>query len=181
MLDHTRKPAYQDPPARHGSNALRTGSAQDLQEMIKEIGTWLGGNPDPHQDLSSVLAASLALRYIGTQPLTPDALVELVSALRTALDKPLMHKGPDNRPKTPAVPVAQSVTPDYILCLEDGHACKSLQRYLKHKFRLSPQAYRLKWGLPADYPMVSENYSRRRAELARANQLGRYQRDKDKA
>ena len=181
MLDHPRKTHHQNPPARHGSNALRTGSAQDLQEMIKEIGAWLGDNPDPQADLSSVLAATLALRYIGTQPMTPDALVGLVSALRTALDKPLLQEGPDNRSNMPAVPVAQSVTPDYIICLEDGHACKSLQRYLRHKFRLSPEAYRLKWSLPADYPMVAETYSRRRADLARANQLGRYQRDKAKA
>ena len=180
MLDHPRQPARQTP---HGSRAT---SAQDLQGMIKEIGAWLDSGPAPQHDLSCVLAATLALRYIETQPLTPDALVGLVTALRTALNNPasphpVSQKGPDTRPDTPAVPVAQSVTPDYIICLEDGHACKSLQRYLKHKFRLSPEAYRLKWNLPADYPMVAETYSRRRADLARAHQLGRYQRDKSKA
>lgn len=175
MLDHPRQPARQTP------QVTRAASAQDLQGMIKEIGAWLDSGPAPQQDLSCVLAATLALRYIETQPLTPDALVGLVTALRAALNNSASQKEPDTRPDTPAVPVAQSVTPDYIICLEDGHACKSLQRYLKHKFRLSPEAYRLKWNLPADYPMVAETYSRRRADLARAHHLGRYQRDKSKA
>ena len=70
------------------------------------------------------------------------------------------------------VPVDQSVQPDYLVCLEDGKQLKMLKRYLKTHFDMTPEEYRLKWGLPADYPMVAPNYSKRRQELAREMGLG---------
>lgn len=70
------------------------------------------------------------------------------------------------------VPVKKSVTPDYIVCLEDGKKLKMLKRHLRTAYDLTPEQYRERWGLPADYPMVAPNYAKRRSELARAIGLG---------
>lgn len=73
----------------------------------------------------------------------------------------------------PAVPIRKSVSPDYIICLEDGKKFKSLKRHLRTHYNLTPEEYREKWGLPADYPMVAPNYSATRSRLAKDNGLGR--------
>ncbi|RVK27760.1 MucR family transcriptional regulator [Sinorhizobium meliloti] len=73
----------------------------------------------------------------------------------------------------PAVPIKKSVTDDFIVCLEDGKSFKSLKRHLMAKFALTPEQYREKWKLPAEYPMVAPNYARKRSELARATGLGK--------
>ncbi|NRP69987.1 Transcriptional regulatory protein ros [Ensifer psoraleae] len=72
-----------------------------------------------------------------------------------------------------AVPVKKSVTEDFIICLEDGKKFKSLKRHLMAKYGLTPEQYREKWKLPADYPMTAPNYARQRSELARATGLGK--------
>jgi predicted transcriptional regulator len=74
---------------------------------------------------------------------------------------------------TPKVPIAESIGDDCMICLEDGKRLKSLRRHLKAKYDLTPEQYRERWGLPADYPMVAPSYSRRRAELARSYDFGR--------
>lgn len=74
--------------------------------------------------------------------------------------------------KAPAVPIDQSVTDDFIFCLEDGEPCKILKKHLAKKYGMNPQQYRNKWGLPANYPMVAKNYSLQRQELAIGSQLG---------
>jgi predicted transcriptional regulator len=73
----------------------------------------------------------------------------------------------------PAVPVRKSVTPDYIISLEDGRKLRSLKRHLKAQYDMTPDDYRAKWGLPADYPMVAPNYAKARSELAKTMGLGR--------
>jgi len=78
----------------------------------------------------------------------------------------------------PAVPVKNSVKPDYIVCLEDGAKLKLLKRYLRARYGLSPQEYRAKWGLPANYPMTAPNYAARRSSLAKSNGLGKWPRGK---
>lgn len=75
------------------------------------------------------------------------------------------------RPK-PSVPVKKSVMPDYIVCLEDGKKLKMLKRHLKTSYNLSPEEYRERWGLPADYPMVAPNYAKHRSSLAKKIGLG---------
>jgi predicted transcriptional regulator len=72
----------------------------------------------------------------------------------------------------PAVPVKRSVTPDYIVCLEDGKKLKMLKRHLRTAYGLSPEEYRERWGLPADYPMVAPNYAKQRSRLAKEIGLG---------
>ena len=78
----------------------------------------------------------------------------------------------DSTPKEPAVPVKRSITPDFLICLEDGRKFKSLKRHLRTKYNLSPEDYRAKWGLPKDYPMVAPNYARARSDLAKQMGLG---------
>jgi predicted transcriptional regulator len=73
----------------------------------------------------------------------------------------------------PAVPVKKSVTPDYVICLEDGKKLKMLKRYLRSRYGMSPEEYRAKWGLPPDYPMVAPNYAQRRSDFAKKIGLGR--------
>lgn len=76
-------------------------------------------------------------------------------------------------PSVPAVPIKKSVTPDYIVCLEDGKQFKSLKRHLSTHHGLTPDEYRAKWGLPADYPLVAPNYAAARSALAKSMGLGR--------
>jgi len=73
---------------------------------------------------------------------------------------------------SPAVPIKKSVTPEYIVCLEDGKKLKMLKRHLKTAYDMSPEDYRERWGLPADYPMVAPNYARQRSKLAKQIGLG---------
>jgi predicted transcriptional regulator len=83
--------------------------------------------------------------------------------------------GADAKPaekQKPAVPVNKSITPDYLVCLEDGKKLKMLKRYLRSNYDMSPDDYRRKWGLSADYPMVAPNYSKRRSDFAKKIGLG---------
>jgi predicted transcriptional regulator len=75
--------------------------------------------------------------------------------------------------KAPAVPVKKSVTPDYLVCLEDGKKLKMLKRYLRARYGLTPDAYRAKWNLPADYPMTAPNYAAKRSDFAKQIGLGK--------
>ncbi len=81
---------------------------------------------------------------------------------------------------TPAVPIKKSVTPDFIICLEDGKKLKMLKRHLKTAYDMSPDDYRERWGLPSDYPMVAPNYAKQRSKLAKAIGLGTQQRKRKK-
>ncbi|MEM9838453.1 MAG: MucR family transcriptional regulator [Pseudomonadota bacterium] len=78
----------------------------------------------------------------------------------------------EEAPKKPAVPIKKSITDDYLICLEDGKKLKMLKRYLRTQYNLSPEDYRRKWGLPADYPMVAPNYAKRRSDFAKQIGLG---------
>jgi predicted transcriptional regulator len=73
----------------------------------------------------------------------------------------------------PAVPVKKSISADYIVCLEDGKKLKMLKRYLRSQYGMTPEEYRARWGLPADYPMVAPNYAAQRSKLAKQIGLGR--------
>ena len=85
-------------------------------------------------------------------------------------------RAPSDKP--PAVPVKKSVTPDYIVCLEDGKKLKMLKRYLRTRYGLTPEAYRAKWHLPADYPMTAPNYAAKRSDFAKQIGLGKPSRKK---
>ena len=84
-----------------------------------------------------------------------------------------MAATPEQKPLIPAVPIKKSVTPEYIISLEDGRKFKSLKRHLSGHYKMTPDEYRAKWGLPRDYPMVAPNYAKARSELAKRMGLGR--------
>lgn len=119
------------------------------------------------------LTGEIVAAYVSNNPVQSGDLPALIHDVHTALDK-LAAGGaepPQEAPK-PAVPIRKSITPDYIICLEDGKKFKSLKRHLRTHYDLSPEEYREKWGLPADYPMVAPNYAKARSQLAKKMGLG---------
>lgn len=120
------------------------------------------------------LSAGIAAAYVSNHPMPADSVGELVQTIHDAL-KRLNGAGlaVASEKQKPAVPIARSVQPDHIVCLEDGKQLKMLKRYLRARHNLSPEDYRRKWGLPPDYPMVAPAYAQRRSAFARELGLGR--------
>jgi predicted transcriptional regulator len=121
-------------------------------------------------DLTS-LAADIVSAYVANNAVGSDKLPDLIGSVYGALSRAsLQAVEPEKVELKPAIAVKKSVTPEYIICLEDGQKFKSLKRHLKI---LSPEEYREKWGLPRDYPMVAPSYAAARSDLARNMRLGR--------
>ena len=97
----------------------------------------------------------------------PDAIKQVYQSLET-----VTGNQPEQQDNQPAVAIRRSVTPEHIVCLEDGKKLKMLKRHLRTAYNMTPEEYRLKWGLPADYPMVAPNYARQRSALAKKIGLG---------
>ena len=118
------------------------------------------------------MTADVVSAYVGNNVVPSTELPELIRGVHEALSQiEAGHVEPE--PLEPAVPVKKSVNADYIVCLEDGKKFKSLKRHLRTKYDMSPEEYREKWGLAADYPMVAPNYAKQRSELAKKMGLGR--------
>lgn len=119
------------------------------------------------------LAADIVSAYVTKNAIAASDLPNLIRQVHSALTDVgvATSDAPAEKP-TPAVPVRKSITPDFLICLEDGRKFKSLKRHLQSKYDLSPQAYREKWGLAKDYPIVAPNYAAARSELARKSGLG---------
>jgi predicted transcriptional regulator len=127
----------------------------------------------PDNDLID-LSADIVSAYVSHNALSVTDLPKLIADVHGALKSLQATAAPEPTEELkPAVPVRKSVAPDYIVCLEDGKKFKSLKRHLRTHYNLSPEEYREKWGLPADYPMVAPNYSATRSRLAKDNGLGR--------
>jgi predicted transcriptional regulator len=123
------------------------------------------------------LTTDLVSAYVANNSVSASDLPKLISSVYAALtDLSAPVPAPEAAKPAPAVPVKKSITPDYLISLEDGRRYKSLKRHLAGH-GLTPAGYRIKWGLPADYPMVAPNYAARRSELARAAGLGRKRTD----
>jgi predicted transcriptional regulator len=119
------------------------------------------------------LATEIVSAYVSNNSLPTAELPALIEAVHGSLNK--IASGAQEAPVealVPAVPVKKSITPDFIICLEDGKKFKSLKRHLRTKYDMTPDQYRAKWGLPSDYPMVAPNYASARSELAKAMGLG---------
>lgn len=120
------------------------------------------------------LSTMVVSAYVRHNRVPQADLVGLIERTHTALlglgQEP--EPAPAERP-VPAVPVKKSVTPDAIYSLEDGKPFKSLKRHLRTAYNMSPEQYRAKWGLPADYPMVAPNYAEQRSQMAKSLGLGR--------
>ncbi len=118
------------------------------------------------------LATEIVSAYVSQNPVQSTELSSLIRevhttlyALGTAATQPVEQK--------PAVSIKKSISDDYLICLEDGKKFKSLKRHLRSKYDMTPEAYREKWGLPYDYPMVAPSYARKRSKLAKEMGLGR--------
>lgn len=121
------------------------------------------------------LASQIVAAYVGRNAVEQADLPKLITEVHRALEQVAGGQGVREAAVAetkPAVTVKKSITPDYLICLEDGKKFKSLKRHLRTHFNLSPEQYREKWGLPADYPMVAPNYANSRSNLAKNMGLG---------
>jgi predicted transcriptional regulator len=119
------------------------------------------------------MTAEIVAAYVENNTVASADLPGLIQSVHRALTG--VTAGPETveaPPKEPAVPVRRSITPDHLVCLEDGRKFKSLKRHLRTKYNMSPEEYRTKWGLAKDYPMVAPNYAKARSELAKQMGLG---------
>ena len=118
------------------------------------------------------LVTEIVTAYVSRNSVAAEDLPNVIKSVHATLGG---FQGKEAGPlaRAPAVPVKKSVTPDYIVCLEDGRKLKMLKRYLRAQYGLTPEAYRAKWNLPADYPMTAPNYAARRSEFAKQIGLGR--------
>jgi predicted transcriptional regulator len=117
---------------------------------------------------SDIVAAHVSNNDVAVGDL-PGLITNVYAALANLGETPVVEEA---KPQ-PAVTVRNSVKPDYIVCLEDGKKLKMLKRYLRTNYNMSPDEYRARWGLAADYPMVAPNYAQRRRDLAKKIGLGR--------
>ena len=126
----------------------KMATAEVLELTTEIVASYVSNNSVATSDLPGVIQdVYKTLTGLGTQAAQPD------------------------RPK-PAVPVKKSINPDFIVCLEDGKKLKMLKRHLKTAYNMTPEEYRERWGLPADYPMVAPNYAKHRSSLAKKIGLG---------
>ncbi|WP_108462217.1 MucR family transcriptional regulator [Devosia naphthalenivorans] len=127
-----------------------------------------------HEQELIELSTEIVAAYVSHNALSPSDLPKLIAEVHGALRSLSSNEAPVAVEELkPAVPIRKSVAADYIICLEDGKKFKSLKRHLRTHYNLSPEEYREKWGLPADYPMVAPSYSATRSKLAKDNGLGR--------
>jgi predicted transcriptional regulator len=119
------------------------------------------------------LTAEIVSAYVSNNALGREDLPAIISDVHEALSRASQRTSVGDREELkPAVALKKSVTPDFIVCLEDGKKFKSLKRHLRTHYNLSPEEYREKWGLPHDYPMVAPNYAAARSQLAKQMGLG---------
>ena len=117
------------------------------------------------------MTAEIVASHVRNNTVAQGELGELIRTVYAALSE--VSTGTAQEKPNPAVAVRRSVTPEYIVCLEDGKKLKMLKRHLKTAYNMTPEEYRERWGLPADYPMVAPNYARQRSALAKKIGLGR--------
>lgn len=131
--------------------AATEGSSELLKLVSEIVASYVSNNPVPVSELPAMIRSVHATLGGLTGTSAKNALTS----------------------QKPAVPIKKSITPEYLICLEDGKKLKMLKRYLRSRYGLSPDQYRAKWGLPADYPMVASNYAAQRSEFAKKIGLGR--------
>ena len=126
---------------------------------------------EPEADILE-LTTSIVSAHVSKNAIAATELPGLIATVHRALGE--VENGKPEAKPVPAVPINQSVTPDYILCLEDGIKFKSLSRHLKAEHDMTPYEYRIRWRLPGDYPFVSPNYGTKRSKIAKTMGLGTY-------
>jgi predicted transcriptional regulator len=118
--------------------------------------------------------ASIVAAYVSHNAIAADQVPALIAKVHGALAQVAGGQAVagGGETLTPAVPVKRSIFPDYLICLDDGKKFKSLKRHLRTQYKLTPEQYRERWNLPADYPMVAPNYAKTRSQLAKKMGLG---------
>ncbi len=134
-------------------------------------------NDDLRADILG-LTSTIVSAQVSNNKVAVSDLPELINSVHRALTE--LGIGLPS-PLEPAVPIKNSVTPDYLVCLDDGKKFKSLKRHLRTAYEMSPDEYRAKWGLPSDYPMVAPNSAKLRSKMAKSIGLGTRCRDKTKS
>lgn len=123
------------------------------------------------------LTATIVSAYVSNNTVPSTEIPNLIGQVHSALERVSGGQmSTPAEPLKPAVPVKRSVTPEYLICLEDGMKFKSLKRHLRTRYNMTPDQYREKWGLPSDYSMVAPNYAAARSELAKQMGLGQQRR-----
>ena len=141
--------------------------------FMRSMKVWCKNMGSNELDLTS-LTADIVSAYVAHNALTGDKLPDLIGSIYGALSRASLQAiEPEKVELKPPVAIKKSVTPEYIICLEDGKKFRSLKRHLKTYYDMSPEEYRKKWGLPHDYPMVAPRYAAARSNLAKNMGLGR--------
>jgi predicted transcriptional regulator len=123
------------------------------------------------------LTANIVSAYVSNNSVPSSDIPNLISQIHSALKRVSGGQvAAPAEPLKPAVPIKRSITPDYLVCLEDGKKFKSLKRHLRTQYNMTPDQYREKWGLPPDYSMVAPNYAAARSQLAKQMGLGQQRR-----
>jgi predicted transcriptional regulator len=120
------------------------------------------------------MTADVVAAYVSNNTLPTAQLAEVINAVYSSLrglEGQVAEPPPE--PIKPAVPIRKSITPDYLICLEDGKKLKMLKRHLRSTYNMTPDEYRARWGLAPDYPMVAPNYAEQRSAFAKKIGLGR--------
>ncbi len=126
------------------------------------------------------MTTDIVASFVTNNKLPPDQLTDLIRSIHKTMTALVLGEEDKTQEKQkPAIPINKSVHNDYIICLEDGKKLKMLKRYLRSTYNMSPEEYRKRWQLPADYPMVAPSYAARRSEFAKRIGLGRGVRRKD--
>ena len=120
------------------------------------------------------MTTDIVSAYLGNNAVAASQIPEIINSVHEAFTRLITDDNePEAEPAKPAVSIRRSITPDYIICLEDGKRLKMLKRHLRTTYNMTPEDYRSKWGLPSDYPMVAPNYTAQRSEFAKKIGLGR--------
>ena len=127
------------------------------------------------------MTADVVAAFVRNNSLSTGDLPNVIGTVHKTLASLDGERGQETEPQKPAVPVRRSVTPDYIVCLEDGKKLKMLKRHLRTTYDMTPDQYRTKWHLAADYPMVAPSYAKRRSEFAKKIGLGHKARKRSQA
>ena len=119
------------------------------------------------------MTTGIVSSFVSNNTVPASDLPQLIRSVHDAISTLSEGESASDETLSPAVPVLQSITPDFLICLEDGRKLKMLRRYLRSRYSMTPEEYRERWNLPADYPMVAPNYAKLRSKHAKNIGLGK--------
>ena len=128
---------------------------------------------ETNNDMLLSLTTEIVSSHLSNNTVSSNEIPDLIDKVHKTLSNINSNGSGSGEPPQPAVSIKKSVTPDYLICLEDGKKLKMLKRHLKTSYGMTPDEYKERWGLPADYPMVAPNYAKQRSKLAKEIGLGR--------